>query len=108
MVSREWIIRKWIKEHWEELYKEGNGKINFGVNYSVRFHVEEWDSSCIEWYAEKKGYRLEEEDDWWDVMWEEVNEIIREEGWDGYVYIEPEECGVPYGITIFYKIIRVW
>ena len=73
---------------------------------TIEFKYEEWTSDCIGYWAEKKGYELKDEDDYWWALWEAIDDAVRDDGWDGYVYVEPEDCGVAYGATVFYRIVR--
>jgi len=63
------------------------------------FYAEEWETFCIEDCL--KGD--EEDDDLFDLVLEKAEEIQKEEGWNNFFYIPPEKCGVPLGITVFYK-----
>lgn len=97
-------LEAWLKDNWEELYTLKEAELTVGMG-KVKFKVEDWESVCIEYQAEQMGYELsDDEDEWWDVMWEAVEKIVRDEGWDGYVYIDSDESGVPFGVTIFYRV----
>ena len=83
-------------------YKIVNGDLPTFKEFELKgfiFYAEEWETCCIE----EKLEGDEDDDDLFDIMFEKAEKIKEEEGWSGYFYIAPEECGVALGITVFYR-----
>ena len=71
---------------------------------------ERWADECIVDYLEKtdpEEYARREEDDDWedleDLVQDAIDHVLRIEKWKGYAFIDSEESGEPFGLTIFYK-----
>lgn len=66
------------------------------------FYAEEWKSCCLEPYF-KEGM---EDSELFDIVFDLAEKIVKEAKYEGYFYIEPENCGIEYGITVFYRQLR--
>ena len=59
-------------------------------------HVEPWEAVCLE-------HAVKPDTEGADA--EEIDRITEEEGWEGYVYLEPSVTGVAFGVSIHYRRI---
>jgi len=71
--------------------------------------IEKWESVCLWGYLEEIGYtpteeEIEDEEFWFAILEEAIEYYKDKDGWDCYVYIPPEDCGEPYGITVWYSL----
>jgi len=69
---------------------------------------EEWETVCLEHYAEQKGYSMEDadEEDWWDILGEAVAWAEEQDGWEGSAYAPPEVSGAAWGATLFWRKLK--
>lgn len=90
-----------ILENWESYYEASHGEeIPYGKYGVSTIMGEVWTIDCIEHLLDEDDV---DDDDLWDYVQDEIDKIVLEEKWDGYVYIDPETSEEQFGITIFYR-----
>jgi len=73
-------------------------------------HVEMWESICLWHYLDEVGHHpsneeIKDEDFWFATLFDAIEYYKERDGWDFYIYVPPEECGEPYGMTIWYSLL---
>jgi hypothetical protein len=69
-----------------------------GKPYAV--YLEAWGDAC---FTDEELEEADDEHDLEDLAIDKSGDIQKEEGWDGFVYLYPDESGEDYGLTVFYR-----
>ena len=69
-----------------------------GKPYAI--YLEAWGYMC---FTEEEHKAAEDEHDLEDLAIGKSGDIVKEEGWDDFVYLYPDESEEDYGLTIFYR-----
>jgi hypothetical protein len=87
-----------IMENWEEYYEKSHGdEIPYGKYGVATIMAEAWSAICVAHIME------DPDDDCESYIEDEIANIINDENWDGYVWIDSYESGEEYGISVFYR-----
>ena len=95
-----------ILKNWEDYYESSHGvEIPYNRYGIQNIMGEVWTTECILDFFDENDIDYEDFDDE-DVesyLYTAIDSVIEEEKWDGYIYIEPDESGEEFGITIFFR-----
>ena len=87
-----------IMGNWEDYYEQSHGEEIPYNKYGVKtIMAEVWSSICVAHLIEDPN------DDCESYIEEEISNIVKEENWDGYVWIDSYESGEEFGISVFYR-----
>jgi hypothetical protein len=87
-----------ILDNWNTYYDASHGnEIPYGKYGVETIMGEVWTTECVEHLMD------EDDEDGSEYVQDEIDRVMVEENWDGYVYIDPYESDEEFGITIYYR-----
>lgn len=98
-----------------ELFNKIWSSNNVVIKYKNKLYrvveKEEWQTICIEYFLEKYRYEIDSEDEdyiedvYWETLFEAIEEIKNNEGYDEVLYVPPEISNVVWGVTFYLRYL---